>query len=271
MSTLGPSDAATDHPEVPRQVRVDRSGTSPAAPADRVIDLPGTIDLDIDRALRPYQVGQVLSSDRDILLARRLHAAVFVARGFLSAEDLAPDGTVGARKDPWPAQSTYFGVLRGDAVVATARQISAGQTALPALSLNGLNSVEIGQLRRLPGDAVVEISALARSRAALSTDVVAVYVRMWQESMQRQHQAWVMAADAPLFRYLRTVLAGRAIRAIGPEQVYLGSRVVPAVIWCDDVGPEHRRLAGSASGARPLHALLPRLFPPAVPASTASS
>lgn len=239
-----------------------------AAPGDgRIIDLPRTIDVDhaAEEALRRYQVGRRLRSDAEILSARQLHASVYVAKGFVAPEDLAADGTIGRLKDPWPAMSTYFGTFRGDSVTVTARQISLAHNGdLPALGLHGLVSADVSKIRDLPAGDAVEISALASRPGAFSADVVAVYVRMWRESLERRHQAWVMAVDLPLFRHLRNTFCGKAIRPIGPEQIYLGSVVVPATIWCDELGPEQRQMARSPGRMRPLRALLPRLFPPPV-------
>jgi hypothetical protein len=158
--------------------------------------------------------------------------------------------------------STYFGVFRGNSLMVTVRQISPAQNRdLPALGFRGLVAAEVGKIRDLPAGAVVEISGLARRRGAFSTDVVAAYVRMWKESIERRHQAWVMVVDVPFFRHLRNALCGKALRRIGPEQGYFGSVVVPAVLWCDELGPEQREMARSAKGMTPL---LPRLFPPPV-------
>ena len=262
--SVGLSDPA-GIPSQPDSSELDlRTPPSQAPPGEgQIIDLPRTLDVDqaAREALVPYRAGRRLSSETDIQAARNLHASAYVAKGFVTAEDLAADGTIGRHKDPWVA-----GTFRGDSISVTARQISlADHDALPALGLNGLDPGEAERIRDLPADDVVEISALASRRGAFSTDVVAVYVRMWQESMERRHRAWVMAVDLPLFGHLRNTVCGNAIRSIGSEQLYLGSVVVPAVIWCDELGPEQRRMARSPGGRRPPRSLLPQLFPSSAP------
>jgi hypothetical protein len=242
---------------------------------DEAVDL-GTVDLrlapdaeqDLDAILQPYQTAQLLATGADILQARRLHASVYLASGFVTPEDLAPDGTMGVQKDPWPAVSAYFAVIRGGIVTATARQICVYDPAhLPALRLSELDRAEVAKVLDLAPGAVVEISALAAGRDARGPDVTAVYSRMWRESVERRHQVWVMAVDRRLYAHLRRAFCGRALRPIGPAQHYLGSPVVPAVLWCDELYPEQQRMARSAGDPRSLPALLPRLFPPTVAAA----
>jgi hypothetical protein len=157
-------------------------------------------------------------------------------------------------------------VSRDGAVIATARQICiADPEQLPALRRSGLDATEVAGILDLAPGAVVEISALASRRGrARTADVTSVYVRMWQESIERPHRVWVMAVDQRLFDHLRDAFCGKAIRPIGPAQDYLGSIVVPAVVWCDELSPEQHRLARSATAAQQLRSLLPRLFPPPV-------
>jgi hypothetical protein len=215
-----------------------------------------------DLELHPYRTARLLSSDTEILAARRLQADVFVASGFISAADVTADGIAGTGVDPWAGSSEYFAVMRDGAAVATARQITLPDSdRLPALSLGNLADNELHRIHDLPSKAVAEISGLARRRDALSSDVVAVYVSMWQESMRREHQVWVMAVDVRVFDLLQNAMCGKAIRKIGAAQHYMGSSVVPAVIWFDELNPEHLRLADLARGTAAFPTLLPRLFP----------
>lgn len=234
--------------------------------AHRVIDLretPGIqLDDDADLVLRPYRTARRLSSDAEILAARRLNAEVYLASGFISITDIGADGTIDSSLDGWSSASDYFAVMRDGSAVATARQITSGEPdRLPALSLADLAASEVQMIRDLPAGSAVEISGLARSSDTPSSDVVAVYVRMWRESLLRRHRVWVMGVDVRVFELLRALLCGAAIRRIGPDQEYLGSKVVPAVIWCDELSSEQRRLADLASSPTSLQALLPRLFP----------
>lgn len=225
---------------------------------------PGT---ELDR----YRVARLLTAEPEVLSARRLQAEVFLASGYIRAQDLAADGTIDVRVDPWAADSTCFAVIRRGTAVATARQIGLDDARrLPALRLPGLDPDPARRLRELPPGTAVEISGLARRPDAARSDVVAVYVRMWQESLARGHRAWVMAVDLRVFEMLRDLLCGRAIRRIGPAQDYWGSAVVPAVIWCDELNPEQRRMARLAGAADPFRSLLPDLFehPAGAPGAT---
>jgi hypothetical protein len=229
-----------------------------------VIDLRDQLvgGLDPDVALRPYRTARLLRTNDEVLAARRLQADIYLANGFITTEDVTAAGTLSTAVDSWSDTCTWFAVMREGAAVATARQIcSADPDRLPALGLDGLYPEDLYRIRYLPPGSAVEISALARHRGANSSDVVAIYSRMWRESLVRKHRAWVMAVDVKVFELLRTVICGNAIRPIGPPQEYMGSMVLPAVIWCDELNPEQRRRARAASNSNGLTALLPRLFP----------
>lgn len=249
-------------PSVPREPVGRRPPSSDGQPRVAEIDLRSPVDADLTATLRPFRVARVLTEPSEILQAQQLHASVYLANRFVGAGDLSANGTIGPAMDPWPPASRYFGVSRGNEVVTTARQITLPDARrLPALSLSGLFEKEAGQLTDLDPESVVEISALARARRGRSSDVVAIYSRMWHESLARRHHVWVMAVDLPLFAYLRTYFAGRAIRPIGPTQTYLGSLVMPARIWVDELNSEMRHLARTVADGWPLRPLLPSLFP----------
>jgi hypothetical protein len=229
-----------------------------------VIDLRTQLvgGLDHDEVLRPYRTARLVSSSAEVLAARRLQADIYLANGFVSEEDVTTAGTLSTAVDSWSDTCTYFAVIRDGVAVATARQIrSEDPDQLPALKLNDLYPEDLFRIRYLPPGSAVEISALARHRGAKSSDVVAIYARMWRESLERKHRAWVMAVDVKVFELLRKIICGNAIRPIGPAQEYMGSMVLPAVIWCDELNPEQRRRARLATDSSGFGSLLPRLFP----------
>lgn len=228
-----------------------------------VIDLREHVDpLETDPQLAPFAVARRLDRPEDILAARRLHAQVFLKARYIGPEDIGEDGTVGTHVDPWPPHSTYFGVPADGRLSVTARQISppAG-LELPALKLPGIDGDALTRIHDLGPDGITEISALGRGRGAASTDVVAVYARMWRESQRQGHRAWLMAVDVRVFELLRALVCGDALVAIGPTQTYLGSPVVPAIIWFQEIAHEHFRMARNPRQS--LHELLPVLFPAA--------
>lgn len=274
MVTLKALDVDTRSTELALETVLDlRDGHFPAArtidkpaeqTADKVVDLRDLPDdaFEVDSFLRPYQTAHRLSSEAEILAARRLHAEVFVASGFISIDDVDPDGTVDVQMDPWSDTCEYFAVLHEDVAAATARQIGSDDPSqLPALGLADLADDEVRRICDLPAGAAVEISALARRSGTPSSDVVAVYVQMWRASLLRGHRVWVMSVDVRVFGLLRALLCGKALRRIGPDQEYMGSAVVPAVMWFDEVSAEHHRLSETASSPASLRSLLPRLFP----------
>lgn len=211
-----------------------------------------------------------LDSPTDIRAARLLHASTYLSRGYITLGDLAVDGTVSEHVDPWPNRSTYFGVHRDGELVATARQITARSVdALPAMQLDGLYTEQTELLRAAPPGAVVEISALAKNAAAGAFDIVSVYSGMWMESLRHRHLAWLMAADLALFKHLRRYITGTSARQVGPRQQYMGSIVVPAVIWCAEMPQEQDRMARETRDRWPLRSLLPQMFPPTAPAAPA--
>jgi hypothetical protein len=224
-----------------------------------VIPAPGRRTLPED-LLGAYRRGTLLERDEEVLAARRLHADVFVASGFVGLEDVAPDGTLAPSVDPYPGMSTYVGVLDDRGLRATARQIVLPDAAdLPALRFAGLDPVEVRRLTLVPASGVTEISALARASGATAADVISVYTAMWANSLRAGHHVWVMGVDRTVFRLLRHQIAGDVLHAIGPTQDYLGSASVPAVLWLDELRPELLRRAAAADA--PLTRLLPELFP----------
>jgi hypothetical protein len=216
-----------------------------------------------EHELAPYLVGRLISSTWEVQQARRLHAATYLSRGFVTTDEVLGDGTLDPRVDPWTERSTYFAVRDGDSLVATSRQISTGDLRqMPALRLADQASATSRAILRLGSGQVVEISGLARRPDAQRTVATALYVRMWRHSIEMGHRAWVMAVDLPLYQQLRKMICGEALHPLGPQLDYMGSTVVPAAMFLDETSREHRRLASSAGRRWPICRLLPSLFVP---------
>ncbi|MFI7589311.1 hypothetical protein ACIB24_19770 [Spongisporangium articulatum] len=256
---------ATDDPDAapPELSVVGPSVVASVGPDGLVIDLRDRPQDRLTPALEPFLTAEVLTEPKDVDAARRLAASVYVRYGYAQAGDLTVEGTLDEEHDPWVVQSTYFGVLRDGRPVASARQIMTDRVEqLPGLRLPGLFPDDLTRLTALRGDEVIEISQVVRSRGAANLiDATAVYVRMWQHSLQKRHQAWVLAIDSHVYRQVRTLLSGDAMRPIGPELEYFGSLVIPSVIWLDETNAILTRRALEAPPDDPLTPLLPHLFP----------
>lgn len=213
--------------------------------------------------LEPYLQARRLTSAQDILEARRLHAAVYVDRGFVAEHETGDDGTLVPEVDPWPSMSTYFAIRRKSGIVATARQIHPPELdRLPAIGLSDRRAHQTRAVLQCAPHEVVEISGLARSYVSTRFDAVALYVSMWRHSMAAGHRAWVMAVDPPLFVQLREMICGEAIKPLGPRRAYMGGNLVTAAVFLDEASGEHRRLARERADRWPVCGLLPHLFVP---------
>ncbi|HYO84960.1 MAG TPA: hypothetical protein VES01_00655 [Dermatophilaceae bacterium] len=172
-------------------------------------------------------------SPADIDTARRLQAEVYLARHYIEPSDMV-DGLIGVHLDPWVASSVYFVAVDPDGMpLAVSRQISARRVdQLPTMALGGLDPEVTAQLCRQGDDGVVEISALAVRPGAPNGTATLLYAGMWEHSRRRLHTAWVMAVHPVVWTHLNTSL-GPVLEAFGPTLWYLGSNVVPAVLWTD--------------------------------------
>ena len=80
---------------------------------------------------------RLVREPHEILLARRLHAAVYLAKRYVEPHDVV-DGVIGASVDPWTDSSAYFlardvaGTPVGDAIHALVdREAGVPMAAMP--------------------------------------------------------------------------------------------------------------------------------------------
>jgi len=173
----------------------------------------------------------------DVESAQKLHALVYLDRGYVQGHMMAEDGRILSRHDPVSQHSDYFIVTKAekgtDVTIAAARQITsrlkAGHQSFPLLEQFDLYPGMRAKIEAHDPARLVEISALAKKKGESSYATFVLYREMWQHSQKSGHQLWLMACDAMLYRRLE-FLFRRALVQVGPEVFYKGHQVVPAIL-----------------------------------------
>jgi hypothetical protein len=181
-----------------------------------------------------------LKNNKDLRAAQKLHAAVYLERGFIESQHLNKDGRMAVRHDPYQKHADYFAVVEGvgknQRVIATARQITArpeqGYVSFPTLAKLGIDPSIRQAIESLSPTTCVEISGLAKTKGYSSYATFLLYRSLWQHSLQQKHQVWVMACDAQVYARLKYFF-GDALLQIGGKVHYMGSDVVPAILEVD--------------------------------------
>ncbi len=173
-----------------------------------------------------YDVKRI--SEDDLLdLAKKLHASVYLYRGFISKTDIE-NGVIHEKADPYQRHAEYFGVIdkaSGD-VVALARQIHQKfGNPLPIFQHAPLSK----DYSLLDKNDVVEISAFVKRPGEDNRVVYLLFHEMLSHSHKNNHRYWLLACDTHVYGRLKT-LFGPVIRRVGPTVFYMGSNVVPAEV-----------------------------------------
>ncbi len=186
---------------------------------------------------RQEHTGMVVKEVDDeayLIAAKKLHASVYLGRGFVQPEDV-DDGILTEIADPHQKHSTYFVVTEKNSghIIATSRQIEAnGRKKHNSFALMGKAFLYPGAVRRIkshqPEDAV-EISGLAKQRGVSKLAPLLLYRAMWHRSLKSKHKLWLLAIDSKLFIRLK-LLFGPTIRKSGRVTPYYGGDVVPATL-----------------------------------------
>lgn len=166
--------------------------------------------------------------------ARKLHANVYLHRGFVAEKDIE-NGVLAGHVDPYYPHSQYFVVedkATGE-IVATSRQIQAKRHAGHYSFAMFKHTPLYKKSRKLitsnqPFDCV-EISGLAKRRGASKLAPLLLYRAMWHHSLRLNHELWLLAVDVNVYNSLK-LLFGPALQKAGPITYYLGSDVVPAIL-----------------------------------------
>lgn len=173
--------------------------------------------------------------------AKRLHANVYVQRGFVLPEHLDSEGMIAFSHDPHQKHAQYFitTLYENDNILASARQIQAtkrmGFYSFPILSQANINKDIKSNIMAGKPDEYVEISALIKRQGSSVLAPLYLYRSMWRHSLQEDHNYWLMACDVRLYSRLK-LLFGEAIKPIGSVTPYLGGDVIPAIL---DVKQSH--------------------------------
>lgn len=169
----------------------------------------------------------------ELRAAKKLHAAEYLARGFIEENDIF-DEIIHEDSDPYQKHAIYFVVKNKQNVVGVARQIIYKGTgemkeSFPILVKANIYSRYRAKIERQHPHTIVEISALVKRRGESSIVPIVLYRSLWQYSRKHGHDFWIMACDVRLYHRLR-LLFGPAILKIGKTTPYFGGDVVPSAL-----------------------------------------
>ncbi len=184
-------------------------------------------------------VADFVKNDKHKYHARKLHTSVYLARGYLTQNDLDAQGNVLVTADPYLHRSLYFSARPQDENNSKIKAYAAARFILAAED-TGFNSFqtiehisiypkELKALNRYDPLRCVEVSGLVKHRNTSTFVVMVLYRAMWQYSIKNHHQAWIMSCDKKLFEKLQ-FLFGDALHRIGDDAYFKGHVVVPLVL-----------------------------------------
>lgn len=176
-----------------------------------------------------------------IISAQKLHAEVYVRKGFIYEHDVGADGRIKRGADPYQETATYFVVTQIDekgkeVVVATARHITGRKkdwSDLPLLQQARLQERYVAEIKQYQPSQCVEVSGLVKRRGYGMIATLLLYRVMWQHSWQRQDKVWLMACSPALYKRLRQ-LFGSTLTQIGPPTPYTGEEIIPVMLKVEE-------------------------------------
>jgi hypothetical protein len=180
-----------------------------------------------------FRVEEVVD-DNYLIAAKKLHARVYLDRGFVSEKDIV-DGLLTSRADPHQKHSRYFVVIdiRKSRIVATARQIELrqgyGHSSFAIVGRADLYKRARKLLKKHVPAKIIEISGLAKERGVSKIAPLLLYRAMWHRSLREGHTLWLLACDVRLFIRLK-LLFGSSISKLGRVTPYYGGDIVPAML-----------------------------------------
>lgn len=169
----------------------------------------------------------------DMIAAKKLHAAVYLAIGFVDQSDIRED-IIHDGSDPHQHHSQYFVVKRGNAVVAVARQITYKGSgpyheSFPILDKALLHERSRRHILAIHPQEITEISALVKKSGESPLVPILLYRELWRHSLRYKHRVWIMACDPRLYERLK-LLFGPALVRIGQTTPYKGGDIIPVTI-----------------------------------------
>lgn len=167
----------------------------------------------------------------DMRAAKRLHAAVYLSRGFIDHSEVR-EGMIHDVSDPHQHHSQYFVVKRGEEVVGVARQITykgmgSHHESFPVLDKAILHERSRRRILATHPQEITEISALVKKSGESALVPLLLYRELWKHSLHTKHRIWIMACDVRLYQRLK-VLFGPTLTKIGQRTPYQGGDVIPA-------------------------------------------
>lgn len=176
---------------------------------------------------------------------RRLVANRYLKEGYVTPDQITPDGFINEDVDPYVEASDYFfsATTRefvAPKVVATSRQIYIPDIAPPEewrfpvekeFKLTDQAKEVIQTVKLNTPHSIREVSALAKEDETVQWKAVGeLYRNMWQHSRQEDHELWVLAADENLAITLN-YLFGQALVPAGEAREYMGSMTEPYLLF----------------------------------------
>lgn len=167
--------------------------------------------------------------------AQQLHAAVYLAKGYVRPEEINENGILHVEGDPYQEHAYYFTVKnkQTNQLAASARLIyaPANSTLADFQTLTHLKLFDEARsiLAKYKADDCLEVSALVRVQNENSLAVLMLYREMWQFTLKQGHRLWLMSCNANLYTRLR-FLFGNALQPIGPKQSFRNHMFIPVMI-----------------------------------------
>jgi hypothetical protein len=185
--------------------------------------------------------GYIVDKPGHLRDAKRLHADVYLGRGFIEDHHVDKAGAISLEADPHQQHSQYFvaceEVGKKEIVRVTARQIRAkkerGFDSFPILRHAHIYPEMRQRVYKFKPENCVEISGLAKQRGTTTVATLIVYRMMWFESLRRGDKLWLMACSPSLFQRLKQLFGPNVVQ-MGERTPYVGEDVIPAMVVIDE-------------------------------------
>jgi hypothetical protein len=173
-----------------------------------------------------------VETDAEMFAVRRLHAACYLASGYVEQQDLDEHGQI---PDAWVPFSDYYVAIDTTAdnhIVGTCRIIRPSVRGFPAFLECETRPDALDVFATLDPSRCVEVSALATPRIGMQNMAIsaALYGLVWQESI-RQDRAYMLAVmDDRLLRIMRRWFEF-PFETVGEPCYYMGSPSTPVSMF----------------------------------------
>lgn len=163
---------------------------------------------------------------------RRLHAACYLGSGYVTENDLTPEGWI---DDPWVPFSDYYAAydeLADGQIVGTCRIIRPSVRGFPAFEDLPADSSAHDVFDHLDPNRCIEISSLATPRLGMQNMAIsaALYGAVWQQAVLDDRAYMLAVMDNRLLRIMRRWFEF-PFEEIAPERNYMGSMCTPVSMY----------------------------------------